>query len=157
MTAERDVHFGIRGRTTRNEAPIIVSSTMKVFRSQEHPFRAADAASFVGSAETKLLASAAEGTPVNVYHVCFADGARTNWHTHSGAQWLIVTEGSIRVQSEGQAPLDVAVGDAVLFAANEKHWHGSVPGQTGAHVAVNIDVQTTWLEPVSDDEYGVRR
>ena len=130
---------------------------MKVFRSQEHPFRAVDSASFVGPAETKLLASSDEGTPVNVYHVRFADGARTNWHTHSGAQWLIVTEGSIRVQSAGQPPHDVAAGDAVVFAPNERHWHGATPGRSGVHVAVNVNLQTTWLEPVSDEEYGVQR
>lgn len=126
---------------------------MKIFRGQASAFRVADTASFVGSAETKLLASADEGTPVNVYHVRFADGARTNWHSHSGAQWLIVTEGSIRVQSEGAAAQDVSMGDAVVFAPNERHWHGATPGQNGVHVAVNVNLQTTWLEPVSDTDY----
>ncbi len=144
------------GTDSTGRALIIVPATMKVFRSQEHPFRAADAVSFVGSAETKLLASAVEGTPVNVYHVRFADGARTNWHTHSGAQWLIVTEGSIRVQSTGGPPQDVGAGDAVVFAPNERHWHGATPGQSGVHVAVNVNLQTTWLDAVSEDEYAGR-
>lgn len=127
---------------------------MKVFRSQESEFRPADTSSFVGSAETKLLATATDGTPVHVYHVRFGDGARTNWHTHSGAQWLIVTDGSIRVQTEGGAHQDVAAGGAVVFAPNERHWHGAAPGGSGAHIAVNIDLQTTWLEPVSDEDYA---
>ena len=54
----------------------------------------------MGPAHTKLLA-VHEGTPVHVYHVQFESGARTNWHTHSGAQWLLVTEGRIRVQTTG--------------------------------------------------------
>lgn len=126
---------------------------MKVFGSQDAAFRPADTASFVGSAETKLLASADEGTPVHVYHVRFADGARTNWHTHSGAQWLIVTEGSIRVQTDGGLPQDVTAGGAVVFAPNERHWHGATPGLSGVHVAINVNLQTTWLEPVADDVY----
>jgi quercetin dioxygenase-like cupin family protein len=127
---------------------------MKIFRSDASPFRAADPASFVGPAESKLLASAEDGTPVHVYHVRFSDGARTNWHTHSGAQWLLVVDGRIRVGSEGGPVHDVTAGDAVVFAPNERHWHGAVPGESGAHIAVNVNVQTTWLEPVSDREYS---
>ena len=48
-------------------------------------------------------------------------------------------------------------GDAVVFAPGEEHWHGAVPGSSGAHIAVNVDVQTTWLEAVSQIEYeGLR-
>jgi quercetin dioxygenase-like cupin family protein len=126
---------------------------MKIFSAADAPFRTADPSSFVGPAQTKLLASAEEGTPVHLYHVRFDDGARTNWHTHSGAQWLIVTEGRVRVQTLGAAARDVAAGDAVVFAPGEKHWHGAVPGFQGVHVAVNVNAQTTWLEPVSDDDY----
>jgi quercetin dioxygenase-like cupin family protein len=126
---------------------------MKIFRSSESPFRAADSGSFVGPAQTRLLAQATEGTPVHVYHVRFDAGARTNWHTHSGAQWLLVTEGRIRVQTAGNPAQDVEPGDAVVFAPGEKHWHGAAPGSSGVHIAVNVNVETTWLEPVSDEEY----
>jgi quercetin dioxygenase-like cupin family protein len=126
---------------------------MKIFRASESAFRAADAASFVGSAHTKLLATADEGTPVHVYHVQFEPGARTNWHTHSGAQWLLVTEGRIRVQTAGSEVQDVEAGSAVVFAPGEKHWHGAKPGARGVHLAVNVNAQTTWLEPVSDHDY----
>ena len=128
---------------------------MKLFRGSESTFRVADSTSFVGPAHTKLLASSDEGTPVHVYHVQFESGARTNWHTHSGAQWLLVIEGRIRVQTEGSTPQDVESGDAVVFAPGEKHWHGAVPGSLGVHLAVNVNAQTTWLEPVSDGEYGL--
>jgi quercetin dioxygenase-like cupin family protein len=126
---------------------------MNIFRSVDSSFRAADSASFVGQAHTRLLASSSEGTPVHVYHVQFESGARTNWHTHSGAQWLLVTEGRIRVQTAGAQPEDVQAGDAVVFAPGEKHWHGAAPGTRGVHLAVNVNAQTTWLEPVSDQEY----
>ncbi|MFN7913974.1 MAG: cupin domain-containing protein [Vicinamibacterales bacterium] len=127
---------------------------MQIFRGAEAPFRPADPNSFVGAAHTKLLASSGEATPVHVYHVQFPDGARTNWHRHSGPQWLFVTEGRIKIQTEGNAPQELSVGDAVVFSPGEKHWHGAVPGERGVHIAVNVNAQTTWLEPVADETYA---
>jgi quercetin dioxygenase-like cupin family protein len=126
---------------------------MKVFRGSETTQKPADTTSFVGPATTKLLASAEDGAAVHVYRVEFPSGARTNWHTHSGPQWLLIVEGAIRVQCWGEPAIDVEAGDAVVFAPGEKHWHGAVPGARGVHLAVNINAQTTWLEPVADQEY----
>lgn len=126
---------------------------MTIFRSREVEFRAADPQSFAGPARTRLLASSTDGVPAHVYHVQFEDGARTNWHTHSNPQWLFVVEGRIRIQVWGQPAQDVEAGDAIVVAPGEKHWHGSAAGGHGAHLAVNISAQTTWLEAVSDDEY----
>jgi quercetin dioxygenase-like cupin family protein len=126
---------------------------MKIFRADGAPFRAVDGHSFVGPARTRRLASDEGSAPVHVYHVQFDSGARTNWHIHSGAQWLFVTEGRIRVQRLGEPAQDLETGDAVVFHAGEKHWHGAVPGDRGVHLAVNIDVKTEWLEPVSDEDY----
>lgn len=92
--------------------------------------------------------------PVGVYRVAFADGGRTNWHSHSGPQWLFVVEGRIRVQRSGEPAEDLDTGDAVVFAPDEKHWHGAVPGTSGTHLAVNVDVSTNWMEPVSDAQYA---
>jgi quercetin dioxygenase-like cupin family protein len=100
------------------------------------------------------LAAAEDGTPVHVYHVRFARGARTNWHSHSGPQWLFVVSGRIRVQRWGGVPDEIAEGDTVVFAPGEKHWHGAAPGEEGAHIAVNINARTTWLEPVADADYN---
>ena len=132
---------------------------MKIFRGSDSPFRAADMNSFTGSAETKLLAASEGDVPIHVYHVRFDSGARTHWHIQSRPQWLMVTEGTIRVQSWGEAAHDVSVGDAVAFAPAEKHWHGAVAGTRGVHLAINVNVKTEWLEPVSEADYlsGERR
>lgn len=126
---------------------------MKVFRAEDTPWTVADAKTFVGSAHTKRLAQDEAATPVGVYHVEFDDGARTNWHRHTGPQWLLVIEGRVRVQTAGAAAMDVAAGDAVVIAPGEKHWHGAAPGSRGAHLAVNVNATTEWLEPVSDADY----
>jgi len=115
--------------------------------------RSADATTFTGSARTVLLASSVDAPIIHVYRVEFDAGGRTNWHRHSGPQWLLVIEGRIRVQRWGEPAADVETGDAVMFAPGEKHWHGSVEGGRGTHLAVNINVTTEWLEPVTDAQY----
>ena len=126
---------------------------MKIFRGADVPPQVADPNSFVGHAQTQRLAGDEAGVPVVVYHVVFEDGARTNWHSHSGPQWLLVTEGRVRVQTWGEAAVEVGAGDAVVIAPGEKHWHGAAPGSRGVHLAVNVKVTTAWFEPVSDGQY----
>ena len=127
---------------------------MRVFRDEHIPFKIADTESFVGRAHTKRLAAADEGLPVVVYRVEFEDGARTHWHVHSGVQWLMILEGRVRVQKWGEPARDVGVGDAVMIAPGEKHWHGALAGARGVHLAINVNLVTEWLEPVSDEEYS---
>jgi quercetin dioxygenase-like cupin family protein len=126
---------------------------MKLFRAESVPRRPADPHTFIGPAWARRIADDAAGTPVGVYHVEFEDGARTNWHRHSGPQWLFVVDGRIRVQAWGGVSVEVSAGDAVAIPPGEKHWHGAAPGARGAHLAVNVDTTTEWLEPVSDADY----
>jgi len=125
---------------------------MKVFRATDAPFRSADPATFTGGARTARVASDDAGTPVHIYKVAFEPGGRTNWHVHSGPQWLLVIEGRVRAQSYGDRVVDLGLGDAVVFAPGEKHWHGAVPGARGVHLAVNVNLTTEWLAPVTDAE-----
>jgi quercetin dioxygenase-like cupin family protein len=127
---------------------------MRIFRRTAAPAGPVDPQTFVGSATMQRLAEDETAVPVGVYRVAFADGARTNWHSHSGPQWLFVVEGCIRVQRLGEPVADLDTGDAVVFTPGEKHWHGAVPGTSGTHLAVNVDVSTTWMEPVSDAQYA---
>jgi len=126
---------------------------MKIFRGDAVPFAPADVSSFTGSARTKRLAADDDAVPVHVYRVEFEVGGRTNWHTHSGPQWLFIVEGRVRVQKLGEAAHDLSAGDAVVIHPGEKHWHGAMPGERGAHIAVNINATTDWLEPIADADY----
>ena len=126
---------------------------MKIFRSTGLAGHVVDTSTFVGHAHATQLAKDDSGVPIVIYHVAFERGARTNWHIHSGAQWLLVTEGRIRIQKLGEAPEELETGDAVVIAPGEKHWHGAAPGASGVHVAVNVNATTEWLEPVSEDDY----
>jgi quercetin dioxygenase-like cupin family protein len=126
---------------------------MKIFRAAQTPSEAGDSNTFTGAVTRATLARDVAGTPVNVYRVEFEAGARTHWHTHNGPQWLFVVEGRIRVQKQGEAAADVVAGDAVVIQPGEKHWHGATPNERGAHLAVNVNAATSWMEPVTDGQY----
>ena len=127
---------------------------MQIFRDHDSASRPVDLRTFTGPARTKRLAAAEDGAAVHVYRVEFESGARTHWHIHSGAQWLLIVEGRIRVQCWGEPAQDVDAGDAVVIAPGEKHWHGATPGGRGVHLAVNINATTEWLERVDSNQYG---
>ena len=130
---------------------------MKIFRAAQIPSEAGDPKTFTGDVTRTTLAADTAGTSVNVYRVEFEPGARTHWHTHDGPQWLLVIEGRIRVQKLGEAAADVVKGDAVVIQPGEKHWHGAPANARGVHLAVNVNAKTTWMEPVTDEQYGARR
>jgi quercetin dioxygenase-like cupin family protein len=126
---------------------------MKRFQGTDAPFEPADPKNFVGRARVKRF-PLVEGTqPVIVYLVEFEPGGRTNWHTHSAPQLLLVNEGRGLVQKWGEPAREIAAGDTVSIEPNEKHWHGAAARTKMAHFAVNLNLTTQWLEPVSDDHY----
>jgi 4-carboxymuconolactone decarboxylase len=129
---------------------------VKVFRLPDAQPVPVTASSFTGHVRSRLLASDGAAVPAHVYFVEFDTGARTRWHTHTGPQWLLITEGRVRVQALGESAQDVGAGDAVVIPPGEKHWHGAAPGSRGAHLALNISAATTWLEEVSDEQYNPR-
>jgi quercetin dioxygenase-like cupin family protein len=127
---------------------------MKIFRASQIASQVGDVKTFTGDVVRTTLASDKAGTPVNVYRVEFAPGARTHWHTHDGPQWLFVVDGHIRIQKLGEPATEVVAGDAVVIQPGEKHWHGATPSSRGVHLAVNVNTATQWLEAVTDEQYG---
>ena len=92
----------------------------------------------------------------SIANVTFEKGARTNWHKHSGGQILLVTAGEGRYQEEGKEISILKPGDVVRIPLNVKHWHGAAPDSEFAHISIETNIPnniTTWLEPVSDEEY----
>jgi quercetin dioxygenase-like cupin family protein len=126
---------------------------MKIFRAAQIPSEAGDVRTFSGDVIRTTLASDKAGTPVNVYRVEFAPGARTHWHSHDGPQWLFVVDGRIRIQKLGEPATEVVAGDAVVIQPGEKHWHGATPSSRGVHLAVNVNTATNWMEPVTNEQY----
>lgn len=127
---------------------------MDVLRREDAAPVSIDPTSFTGRVRSTKVASDVGGVSVHVYRVEFDAGARTFWHRHTGAQWLLIVDGRIRVQKWGEAAQDVGGGDIVVIEPGEKHWHGAAPGSAGTHLAVNLNSATEWLEAVSDEQYG---
>ena len=83
--------------------------------------------------------------------------SRTNWHSHAVGQTLHVTEGVGLVVNRDGTVLRMRAGDSVWTPPGEEHWHGGTSDNVMCHIAMLEDTDdgdaTTWLEPVSDDEY----
>jgi quercetin dioxygenase-like cupin family protein len=126
---------------------------MKPFLAVEVPFEPADQRNFVGRARVRRLPLVEGAQPVMVFFVDFEPGGRTNWHTHTAPQLLLVVEGRGLVQKWGEPVRTITAGDAITIEPHEKHWHGAAPDATMSHFAVNLNLTTKWLEPVSDDQY----
>ena len=114
---------------------------------------------FIGNSYLNPVTDAKSGFPMN--NVTFEPGCRNNWHIHhaekGGGQVLIVTAGSGWYQIEGQAPVSLNPGDAVIIPANVKHWHGAKKNSWFSHIAFEVPGEGTsneWLEPVSDEDYS---
>jgi len=126
---------------------------MKPFLGDAAPFEPADSKNFVGRARVKRFPLVQGNQPVIVYLVEFEAGCRTNWHVHSAPQLLLVKQGRGLVQKWGEPVQHIAAGDAITIDPQEKHWHGASADTPMSHFAVNLNLTTEWLEPVSDEQY----
>ncbi|MGH3303855.1 MAG: cupin domain-containing protein [Streptosporangiaceae bacterium] len=108
-------------------------------------------ATFSGTVYADALRDGTEGAAVT--SVFFAPGGRTFWHSHEHGQVLHVLEGRGLVAAEGDTPQPIGPGDVVWAAPGEVHWHGGGPESMLLHLAVSLG-RTSWLGPVSDDDYG---
>lgn len=126
---------------------------MKVFTLTGREVEPLDPANFTGQGTLVRMLGVCEGPKINAYTVTFQAGTRTAWHTHTGTQLLLVTDGTCRFQAEGGPVQEAGPGSAVSIAPGERHWHGAAPGTPATHVALNVDATTEWFEKVTDAEY----
>jgi quercetin dioxygenase-like cupin family protein len=112
---------------------------------------------FTGTVWQDPIIVAAAPARLVVNRVSFEPGARTNWHSHPFGQTLYVVAGLGLVQKEGEAVRQIRPGDVVWIPPGEKHWHGGSPTNGMTHLAMQeaLDGNTaTWMEPVTDAQYG---
>lgn len=108
------------------------------------------------------LAMLSEGDAVwnaPIGNVTFEPGTRTNWHSHTGGQILLVTAGEGRYQEKGKPLQRIRKGDVVRIPPNVVHWHGGAPDAWMTHISVETNVpnnKSEWLEPVSDADYTAK-
>lgn len=111
---------------------------------------------FTGNAFLTPLIAKDTNNEFSVGTVTFEPGARTKWHTHPKGQVLIVVEGEGLYQEKGKQAQRIRKGDVVNIPENTEHWHGASATNEMAHIAITNykdDVQVTWLQPVTEEEY----
>ena len=84
-------------------------------------------------------------------------GARTNWHRHANGQLLVCTDGVGLVGTRDGHTVTLRAGESVWTPAGEEHFHGGTAENMMCHYAI-LDAAgdgeaTTWLEPVTDEQY----
>jgi len=126
---------------------------MRIRRLSELSVEGSDPKTFTGQASLIRLDGLADEPAINAYRVAFQQRARTDWHTHSGTQVLVILEGVCRLQRESGEVTEVAAGDVVAIEPGERHWHGASNQGSMTHLAINVSSTTSWLETVTDEEY----
>ena len=105
---------------------------------------------FMGGSPTRE-----DAEDVSTLRLLFPAGSRSNWHTHSWGQLLMVEEGSGRTQVRGGPVLETLPGEPWFTAAGVEHWHGAAPDEDALQMTI-YEGSVEWLEPVSDEAYQVR-
>ena len=126
---------------------------MRIRRLSEHTVEDSDPKTFTGQATLIRLNDLADEPSINAYRVAFQAGARTNWHTHSGTQLLIILDGVCRLQTDTGAVTEITAGDVASIEPGERHWHGASDKGPMTHLAVNVASTTSWFKKVTNDEY----
>lgn len=112
---------------------------------------------FSGNAFLKPLVAKDKNNEFLAGSVTFEIGARTNWHTHPKGQVLLVIEGKGFYQEKGKSAQSIQKGDVIKIGENVEHWHGATADSKMVHIAITNykdDVQVTWLQPVTDEEFA---
>ncbi|GIF25464.1 quercetin dioxygenase-like cupin family protein [Actinoplanes tereljensis] len=113
---------------------------------------------FTGDVYLTPIHTGAGPSRLTVGLVRFTPGARTNWHAHAVGQTLHVTEGVGLVGTRDGEVFRIHAGETVVCPPGEEHWHGATPDTFMSHLAMveatpDGSDPTTWLAPVTDDEY----
>jgi len=130
---------------------------MQIIRNGTQPSGKGPSDYFTGTVRIDPLFTAPDPAFVVGASVTFEPGARTAWHTHPLGQTLIVTAGAGWAQKEGGPKEEIKPGDIIWFAPGEKHWHGASATTAMTHIAIQErqnGTTVTWLEQVTDDQYG---
>ncbi len=102
---------------------------------------------FTGEVVGQTIVSETAAPNQRVAAISFLNGARNAWHRHTTEQVVVVTHGrGIVADSHGEHP--ITVGDVVLVAPNERHWHGATPGDSMTHLSILLPSVMT----IADDE-----
>jgi quercetin dioxygenase-like cupin family protein len=137
----------IRTRYTPSRTAVmtsIVAAALLIFMAG---IAAQQQSNFVGGNPAQMDAKA-----VRTLRLKFPAGSRSNWHSHSHGQLLMVEEGKSRTQERGGPLLEMGPGQPWFTKAGIEHWHGAAPDQDVVQLTI-YEGDVKWLEPVTDAVY----
>lgn len=129
--------------------------TQSIEKQGSHPNFKGDNKIFSGEVKVSMLFDNTQWRNFGGALVEFSPHARSAWHTHPNGQTLIVTEGEIITQVQGEKASIAKKGDVISCPPDIKHWHGA-RNSKAAHIALTgykEGKNVEWLELVSDEEY----
>ena len=84
-------------------------------------------------------------------------GSRSYWHCHGGGQYMVVMEGTGRVQKRGERMRDLHVGDIEFAGPGVEHWHGASDREEVRYIQQGLAIDggsgVYWLEEVTQSDY----
>jgi quercetin dioxygenase-like cupin family protein len=89
---------------------------------------------------------------VRTQRLRFPAGSRSNWHTHTSGQLLMLEEGRGLTQVRGQPIYEMRPFEPWYTAAGVEHWHGAHPDEAALQLTI-YGGTVNWLEPVEDAAY----
>lgn len=89
---------------------------------------------------------------LNTIRVRVDAGARSNWHSHTWGQLLLVEQGRGRLGLRNKKVSELRPGEPVYTGPNIEHWHGAAPNQSMIMVSTHGN-GVIWEEPVGDEIY----
>ncbi len=107
----------------------------------------AQQSNFVGGNPTIMDASA-----IRTLRLRFPAGSRSNWHTHTHGQLLMVEEGRSLTQERGGPLLSMGPGEPWWTAPGVEHWHGAAPDTDVVQWTI-YEGTVNWMDPVTDAVY----
>lgn len=76
--------------------------------------------------------------PGAAFVVAFDRGARTDWHSHTGGQFIYVIDGGGVIATRAGQHSSLRPGDLVVVPPNEVHWHGALPDVSLNHLTLSM-------------------
>jgi len=93
-----------------------------------------------------------DATAIRTSRLLCPAGSRSNWHTHSWGQLLMIEKGKGLTQVRGGPVQEMLPGQPWWTAAGVEHWHGAAPDQDALQLTI-YEGTVNWLEPVTDQQY----
>lgn len=87
----------------------------------------------------------------------FEPGGRSYWHCHGGGQYIVVMDGTGRVQKRGERMRELHIGGIEFAGPGVEHWHGASPAEAARYINQGLSIDggsgTYWMEEVTEDDY----